>query len=507
MNPNRFSPFLPPTYFAITTTTNTTVTIIITTPPLKKKVGVEGSTPPPPPLSPFTPARRQATPPPMRPLELNDGLHMSSYPWKSRLWRKTRPQRVALFRSRAQFPVAAYVLAVVELQRIWRGILLRRRVLAQYLHKDFKRLWRATEEQLGKRYAEAERPEDARFLASLKRVQARLRTCLLRREYVRWLAYDKLPVYYVAACTMQRAWRSFKRLADKVGTSRRYQNLYNTKEDACAARVQDAWRRYVNRQIYQFYVDLIKFRERGDPQMMLKCINPKEAGLIDAASGLHVRFRLGGPAFPPTIFYKIFCHGSVADICSFAPKDYVFSRQNVVTTAMRHNKGTIPTDDRSRWYKRNDNNEWRPISERILQEAESIVEQQQQQQQYAITREMPWHHTKLKRQEDVQLKVKRKRREWLKQLYTQEQMVLTMDVQSKKAVVDDASALFGSMTDAELEDEVQRLVQWTRDLDFKTYREDWLHMATTAASDFTTVDGPALPSSAPAKPAAAFPAR
>ena len=29
-----------------------------------------------------------------------------------------------------------------------------------------------------------------------------------------------------------------------------------------------------------------------------------------------------------------------------------------------------------------------------------------------------------------------------------------------------------------------RLVQWTRDLDFETYRSDWLLLATTAGSDY-----------------------
>jgi hypothetical protein len=49
-------------------------------------------------------------------------------------------------------------------------------------------------------------------------------------------------------------------------------------------------------------------RERGDPREMLRAINPREAQLADAASGIHVRFRLGGTMFPPLVFYKIFTH-------------------------------------------------------------------------------------------------------------------------------------------------------------------------------------------------------
>ncbi len=37
-------------------------------------------------------------------------------------------------------------------------------------------------------------------------------------------------------------------------------------------------------------------------------INPREAALVDAAAGIHVRFRLGGSTFPPLVFYKIFTH-------------------------------------------------------------------------------------------------------------------------------------------------------------------------------------------------------
>jgi len=43
---------------------------------------------------------------------------------------------------------------------------------------------------------------------------------------------------------------------------------------------------------------------------------------LDVASNVHIRFRLGGENFPPTIYYKIYCHGSVCDINSFAPRDY-----------------------------------------------------------------------------------------------------------------------------------------------------------------------------------------
>ena len=64
-------------------------------------------------------------------------------------------------------------------------------------------------------------------------------------------------------------------------------------------------------------------RQASDPKELLKCINPREATLIDPAAGIHIRFRLGGATFPPTVLYKIFTHAPVADVCSLCPRDYV----------------------------------------------------------------------------------------------------------------------------------------------------------------------------------------
>ena len=46
--------------------------------------------------------------------------------------------------------------------------------------------------------------------------------------------------------------------------------------------------------VYRYYRDLLCFHERGDPALMLRCINPAEAKLADSAAGVHVKFRLAG---------------------------------------------------------------------------------------------------------------------------------------------------------------------------------------------------------------------
>jgi len=412
--------------------------------------------------------------------DMGDDVHISSSAWRSVLWRKTRIQRRALFQLYAAYPVGAYVLAVVQIQRVWRGILLRRRVLSKYLYKNFRRRWKTDEEELLKEYRDVPRPADEMFLSVLKRVQARFRCCLMRREYLRWLYYERFSIYWVSATTIQRYWHDYRYRRYEMRNTLRTKLLYLTREDAAAARIQDMWQRYINRQIYRFYVDLIKFRERGDPQLMLKCINPREASIMDAASGVHVRFRLGGATFPPTIYYKIFTHAPVADICRFAPKDYTRSRKKP-TPAMIHNYVEAPKDDRSQWYRRQDHNEWRPISDKALQDAESIVADRDA--PYTLPKEaQPASLPTIKRKEAAKRTVKEKRRKWLMQLYTQEQKA--QGTAPKERVEREAQTLFDSLTDHELEEEVNRLVQWTRDLDFKNYRSDWLLLATTAGSDY-----------------------
>jgi hypothetical protein len=100
--------------------------------------------------------------------------------------------------------------------------------------------------------------------------------------------------------------------------------------------VQRAWRRYTSRRIFQYYRDLIKFRNAGDPALMLRSINPREASLFDQAAGIVLRFRLGGESFPPLIYYKIFTRSPLCDVNAFAPRDYVRSKQPDAAAVNNH---------------------------------------------------------------------------------------------------------------------------------------------------------------------------
>eukprot|EP00965_Chrysotila_dentata_P181841 6003108-Pleurochrysis_carterae.AAC.1 len=101
-----------------------------------------------------------------------------------------------------------------------------------------------------------------------------------------------------AAISIQRSWRiGAPAVQSRPPTA--------TLSGRAVLSIQNAWRSYANRQIYNYFRDMIRFREQGDPATMLRGINPREAGMFDPALKLHVRFRLGGYVFPPSVYYKV----------------------------------------------------------------------------------------------------------------------------------------------------------------------------------------------------------
>ena len=80
--------------------------------------------------------------------------------------------------------------------------------------------------------------------------------------------------------------------------------------------------------------------------------------------------------FPPTIYYKIFTHRSIVDMCAFSPRDYTDMRERRRLGRDLHNKDPrVPSakphllkGERGGWYERVENNEWRPLSEKVRKE-------------------------------------------------------------------------------------------------------------------------------------------
>ena len=207
--------------------------------------------------------------------------------------------------------------------------------------------------------------------------------------------YKKFPFYTIAALLIQNSWRHSYQQHYLNESSYMSHDQYLTPEDKYAAKIQNVWRKSSSVRIYKFYRDLIGFKLSGDPKLLLKTINPVEASLFDGATKIHIRLRLGGSSFPPTLYYKIFSSAPMCDIGAFAPRDYVSSVSNMqVDPDKLHNKsllsqkqfpgrfdgsvvvgksefaatGMLGEEGTEGWYQRIENNGWRAVTVRAQEE-------------------------------------------------------------------------------------------------------------------------------------------
>lgn len=75
---------------------------------------------------------------------------------------------------------------------------------------------------------------------------------------------------------------------------------------------------------------------------------------------LHIQVK-----FPPDIYYKIFTHRHIEDLCANSPRDYT----KLSAKYTSHIKsGDLQEEDRSGWYRRVENNGWRPVSDTVRKE-------------------------------------------------------------------------------------------------------------------------------------------
>lgn len=227
------------------------------------------------------------------------------------------------------------------------------------------------------------------------------------------------------------------------------------------------------------------------------------------ASGIHVRFRLGGTLFPPLVFYKIYTHRPVTDICSFCPRDYVNERR--VNASEMHNKpstssptskhttggaaggarsggrggatrarvfspdfeiedsyrqylkpdGTMGLRSTHGWYEREENNGWRPISERLLVEEDPVTTMTK-------LKRMPlFHFSPGVRREERLRKARQRKREWMAKLY-------------KDGGGPEVDNQGGEGEEGDLLDD-NELLQWSELLDYNKYAKD-LDYASYASS-------------------------
>ncbi|KAE8627559.1 hypothetical protein XENTR_v10007046 [Xenopus tropicalis] len=244
-----------------------------------------------------------------------------------------------------------------------------------------------------------------------------------------------------------------------------FPDKYTAERERAARVIQRAFRRILDIQIFQFYKNLLSFKGKGDPRLLLKCVNPCEAELIDAAAGVHARFRLGGTQFPPNIYYKLFTHRPIVDMCANSPKDYTQNCLKQLLPKQMHNRGLVPKQDLSGWYARVENNGWRLLTPRISHSLDLVT--------IADSRKrIPFHHSKLQRRQDVEKRQKYRKIEWMKKMYyegslhaeTSDPEIALLVQQATEGVIQTAEE-HGANT--VMDWEVDELLSWTNALSYE----------------------------------------
>uniref|UniRef100_A0A8C5MEB2 Chromosome 11 open reading frame 65 n=1 Tax=Leptobrachium leishanense TaxID=445787 RepID=A0A8C5MEB2_9ANUR len=260
-------------------------------------------------------------------------------------------------------------------------------------------------------------------------------------------------------------------------------DLYSVERERAATSIQRAFRRVLDLKVFQFYKNLINFKGMGDPRLLLKSINPREAELIDAAAGVHVRFRLGGVTFPPNIYYKLFTHRPIVDMCANSPKDY--TRQSVKQPLPRqiHNRGTTPVLDHDNWYRRVENNGWRPLALRVFDDNDHITADKY--------KKITFPHLTLRRRQDVEKRQKQRKIDWMRKMYYQGSLYAQMTDQDTVILVQKATqgvihSIEQHGTDSVMDWEVDELLHWTNALNYEEYVGTWKAIGTSKSSSAFT---------------------
>ncbi|OQS05530.1 hypothetical protein THRCLA_02345 [Thraustotheca clavata] len=393
----------------------------------------------------------------------------SKQPWESLFMRKSRHEKRIIIQRPWEYPMAAQNLAAIAIQKLARGYIGRKKY-----RKQPKRHIRMSlmHRFIAKHNGDYEDREGFKKFCIL-RIQAWYRMYTLKWNYI----LQRHPMYHIAAMQIQYKWRMYYHKAIAIHEM--------TPRDKAASRIQILWRRYTNRRIYRYYRDLIHFRNSGDPMLMLKAINPSEAHLLDAATGAQVRFRLGGCAFPPTIYYKIFVRGAVCDMNAFSPKDYTTAHQvgprNVnihpskpgvgVTKIIRvgnayYGANQCGSDVRG-WYRRWDNNGWRPVTSKVIaptNEVDPITIA-------TANKRKAHHHLRVVRQQQVLQQRKEKKRQWMKQMQH-----VQSNTSDNNAVPPQEEIDFES---EDWEEQADEIFDWASGLNFDHYLINWTTLGTT----------------------------
>jgi hypothetical protein len=375
------------------------------------------------------------------------------------IYHKSRYMQLWLMQNPWIHPFIIFVFSTCKIQKVARGYMVRKHgSLSRYL------MWRKSmskrqKDKINARAAmgvtSGKSPQLDRYLAFLDkagegaiarpawldggysvwcvvRLQSWYRMTKPRRHHI----YRKQIINQIAAMIIQAQWKEkLTRMRNDV-LRREAAKIAKIPPYRASVRIQLAWRSFCNRRIYAYYRDLVMNKLQGAPQDLLKTIVPHESELLDRAAGALVRFRLGGSIFPPKVFFKVYTHRGVCDVNAFAPR--VYAKEKMVNAFQQNIKSEFIPKDRKKyntgirvgatyfgtkvksntstdeWYKREENNDWRPIASQSFEEIltppwlrESMTKKEAE----------PFHFSRLKRKIDIQKARKRRRRMWLMKAY------------------------------------------------------------------------------------------
>lgn len=336
-------------------------------------------------------------------------------------------------------PMSVFNYATILIQKVVRGFLARRRIFYQNKHrKQNVSKKRKTGKQLEKYMSYLDKVKNNATKPNwLKggfsawcavRLQASCRMYLVKRKYLQ----KKRLVNQVASIIIQTFWRNvLVRYAKKTMDLQ----LVKLSVGGAARKLQMIWRSFCNRRIFKYFRDLVMYKLNGAPVELLRAIIPNEAALLDRAAGIHVKFRLGGWIFPPKVYFKIFTHRPLCDVNAFAPRDYTkefrmdpiainnnsqkrrILKNTGIKVGVRYFETIVSStnlEGTQHWYRREDNNDWRPISSHKF---EAISTPPWFQEVNHMNRPKPFHYSRMFRQQDISAKRKKKKREWMMKLY------------------------------------------------------------------------------------------
>ncbi|XP_013915881.1 PREDICTED: uncharacterized protein C11orf65 homolog [Thamnophis sirtalis] len=242
--------------------------------------------------------------------------------------------------------------------------------------------------------------------------------------------------------------------------------------------IQKTWKKWLDMGVFEYYKELIGFKQYGEPSQLMKYIEPREAEFLDAAAGVHIKFRLGGDKFPPSIYYKIFTHRPIVDLCANSPKDYakIATKPNL----RKLEKGSV-NESTSDWYKRIENNGWRLLSIRYWKGVDPLTTKDN-------TKIQEFHHSPQQRKRNMVKKRKERKIAWLKKMYFGENLQVKTEKPEAIALIQRATeGLIESMEkegiDQVMEWEVDEMLKWTNALNYDEYVKLWKEVGTSKSSE------------------------